>query len=128
MLLVKPPVQVSERTIRWADAILLLGIAAILLPTMIDVARLTWTTEQGGHAPIIVATGGWLLWRELKLTDARPRPGNLLIGSLLFGGCLTLYVIARITGILEIEGFAMYAIHGSNGRHGEASSSHNTLL
>jgi len=108
LLLVKPPVHVSERTIRWADAILLLGIAAILLPTMFDVARLTWTTEQGGHAPIIVATGGWLLWRELKSTDARPHPGNLLIGGSLFGVLLTVYVLARITGILEIEGFAMY--------------------
>ena len=109
MLLVKPPqVRVPERAIRWADAVLLLGIAAILLPTMIDVARLTWTTEQGGHAPIIVATGAWLLWREIKSTDARPRRGNLLIGSLAFGACLALYVVARITGILEIEGFAMY--------------------
>ncbi len=110
MLLVKPPqVESSERAIRWSDAILLIGIAAILLPTMVDVARLTWTTEQGGHAPIIVATGAWLLWRELKSTDAKSHPGNLLIGSLLFGGCLSLYVVARITGILEIEAFAMYA-------------------
>ena len=109
MLLVKPPqVRVPERAIRWADAVLLLGIAAMLLPTMIDVARLTWTTEQGGHAPIIVATGAWLLWREIKSTNARPRRGNLLIGSLAFGACLALYVVARITGILEIEGFAMY--------------------
>lgn len=75
---------------------------------MFDVARLTWTTEQGGHAPIIVATGGWLLWRELKTTDAKTHPGSLLIGALLFGGLLTVYVLARITGILEIEGFAMY--------------------
>jgi exosortase len=110
LLLVKPPqVQSPARAIRWADAILLLGIAAILLPTMFDVARLTWTTEQGGHAPIIVATGAWLLWREIKSADAKARPGNLFIGSLLFGGCLALYMVARITGILEIEGFAMYA-------------------
>jgi exosortase len=110
LLLVKPPqVQASERTIRWADSILLIGIAAILLPTMFDVARLTWTTEQGGHAPIIVATGGWLLWREIKSATATARPGSLIIGSLLFGFCLALYVLARITGILEIEGFAMYA-------------------
>lgn len=109
MLLVKPPqVDAPQRAINWADVVLLVGMAAILLPTMVDVARLTWTTEQGGHAPIIVATGGWLLWRELKSTDARPRRGNLLIGSLAFAGCLAVYVLARITGILEIEGFAMY--------------------
>jgi exosortase len=98
-----------RRTIGIAEVVLMLGVAAILLPTMFDVARLTWTTEQGGHAPIIVATGAWALWRELKSTAAKPEPGNLLIGALLFGGCLATYVVARITGILEIEGFAMYA-------------------
>ena len=76
---------------------------------MFDVARLTWTTEQGGHAPIIVATGAWLLVRELKTTDALARPGHLLIGSLLFGVSLFAYVVARITGILELEAFTMYA-------------------
>ena len=110
MLLVKPPQPVaSERTIAWAPAVFLLGMAAIFLPTMFDVARLTWTTEQGGHAPIIVATGGWALWREFKTTNAQPHPGNPFIGAFLFGACLVLYVVARITGILELEGMAMYA-------------------
>jgi exosortase len=85
------------------------GLAAMLLPTMYDVARLTWTTEQGGHAPIIVATGGWLLWRELKSTQVRARPGNIWIGSLVLALSLLVYVVARITGILELEGMAMYA-------------------
>lgn len=110
MLLVKtePPRALHQR-VRWPQVVFLLGIAAILAPTMYDVARLTWTTEQGGHAPIIVATGGWLLWRELKSTHARARPGNVWIGSLALALCLVLYTAARITGILEIEGLAMYA-------------------
>lgn len=95
--------------VTWARAAFVLGLAAVLLPTMYDVARLTWTTEQGGHAPIIVATGAWLLWRELTATHAEPRPGGALLGALFFGGSLLSYVIARITGILELEGLAMYA-------------------
>jgi exosortase len=110
LLLVKPPqIHAAQRTIGWPEAIFMAGLAAILLPTMFDVARLTWTTEQGGHAPIIVATGAWLLFREMKTTEARARPGNILIGSLLFGACLVSYVVTRITGILELEAFAMYA-------------------
>jgi exosortase len=77
---------------------------------MIDVARLTWTTEQGGHAPIIVATGAWLAWRELRSAKPRAELGNLILGVGLFAFFLIAYVAARITGILEIEGFAMYAI------------------
>lgn len=110
MLLVKtePPRALHERW-RWPDIVFLVGLATMLVPTMYDVGRLTWTTEQGGHAPIIVATGLWLLWREFNSTRARPRPGNLWIGSVAFATCLILYAVARITGILEIEGLAMYA-------------------
>ena len=98
-----------DRSLRWAHGLFLLGFAAIFVPTMYDVARLTWTTEQGGHAPIIMATGGWLLWREWKEVRGRARPGNLVIGAIAFAGCLLAYAVARITGIIEIEGFPMYA-------------------
>lgn len=98
----------AERSLAWAPAIFVVGMAAIFLPTMFDVARLTWTTEQGGHAPIIVATGGWALWREWKAAEDRARPGNAWIGGLVLGACLLLYVVARITGILELEGMGMY--------------------
>jgi exosortase len=110
LLLVKTePPSLLHRSIGWPLLVFIAGVAAVLLPTMYDVARLTWTTEQGGHAPIIVATGGWLLWRELKSTHARPRPGKLWIGALALAASLVLYVVARITGILEVEGLAMYA-------------------
>jgi exosortase len=85
------------------------GIAAILLPTMYDVGRLTWTTEQGGHAPIIVATGIWALWRELQSTAAQAQPGRAWLGFLLLTVLLATYAVGRITGILEIEALSMYA-------------------
>jgi exosortase len=110
LLLVKPAeAGTLSRSPAWVHAIFLLGIAAILVPTMYDVGRLTWTTEQGGHAPIIVATGGWLLWREAASANVLLRPGNLFLGSLAFAALLVVYVVARITGILELEGLAMYA-------------------
>jgi len=110
LLLVKTePAGVRDRSVLLGRIIFALGLAAVVLPTMYDVARLTWTTEQGGHAPIIVATGAWLLWRELTTTKVRARPGNPWVGTLALAGSLVVYVVARITGILEIEGFAMYA-------------------
>ncbi len=109
MLLVKTPApNLIERKLTWPLAVFLLGLAAVLLPTMFDVARLTWTSEQGGHAPIIVATGAWLLWRELQSTPARARPGKSWLGSLMMAVCLVLYVVGRITGVLEIEAAGMY--------------------
>lgn len=103
------PPKAREISLRWPHLILLLGLAAVVAPTMFDVARLTWTTEQGGHAPIIVATGGWLLSREIKASKLTPKPGRLWIGLPALAVCLTLYAAGRITGILEVESLAMYA-------------------
>ncbi len=94
------------RTIDLPRLIMVLGFAAIMLPTMYDVARLTWTTEQGGHAPIILATGLWLLWRESRGVEVKPPVGWIGLALLVPG--LVAYAIARITGILEIEAFVMY--------------------
>jgi exosortase len=96
------------RSVSLADLALIIGVAAILLPTMIQVGRFNWTTEQGGHGPIVMAIGLWLLWREVKSSSAPRKPGNPVIGSLALAGLLAVYLVSRITGILEIEALAMY--------------------
>lgn len=100
------PQRAGWRTLDLPRLIFLLGVAAISFPTMYDVARLTWTTEQGGHAPIILATGLWLMWREGRGVEVKPPAGwtsILLLLPLLF-----VLGIARITGTLEIEAVVMY--------------------
>ena len=96
------------RSVSLADLALIIGVAAILLPTMFEVGQFNWTTEQGGHGPIVMAIGLWLLWRETKCSPAPRKAGNLVIGSLSLAGLLAVYLISRITGILEIEALAMY--------------------
>ena len=100
------PQRASWRTLDLPRLVFFLGAIAIALPTMYDVARLTWTTEQGGHAPIILATGLWLLWREGRGVEVRPPAGWLSVLMLI--PVLVAFGIARITGILEIEAFVMY--------------------
>ncbi len=96
------------RSVSLADLALIIGVAAILLPTMIEVGQFNWTTEQGGHGPIVMAIGLWLLWREVKSSSAPRKPGNPVIGGLALAGLLAVYLVSRITGILEIEALAMY--------------------
>ena len=109
MLLAKAKPQTSIfRSLSIADLSFLIGAAIIVLPTIIQVGRFNWTTEQGGHGPIVLATGVWLLWRELQISRAERKPGNALIGGIVLAGLLGVYVLARITGILEIEALAMY--------------------
>jgi exosortase len=97
-----------RRFITPANLALLVGIAVLVLPTMYQVARDTWSTEQGGHGPLVLATGAWALWRELKGKNIELRAGKLLIGLPLIAVSIGIFVLARITGILEIEAFSMY--------------------
>ena len=98
----------SPRLLSVANLVLLVGCAILALPTMYEVATKTWTSEQGGHGPLVLATGLWAIWRELKGKDIERRPGKLAIGLPLLGLALAVFIVARITGILEIEAFAMY--------------------
>lgn len=89
---------------------LALGCIAIVIPTMAFVARESWSTEQGGHGPIVLTTGLWLLWRMWPA--ARPlahQPPAWRVGLLLLL-LVPAYFVARICQIVEIEGFAMYGL------------------
>lgn len=99
---------VSRRLASPANLIVALGFAVLVMPTMFQVARDTWSTEQGGHGPLVLATGLWAIWRELTTKKVDCRPGNPWIGVPLLAIALALFVIARITGVLEIEAFMMY--------------------
>ncbi|MDB5581808.1 MAG: exosortase [Bradyrhizobium sp.] len=90
------------------SVLMMAAIALLALPTMFDVARDSWTTEQGAHGPIVLVTGIWLLIRELRASRLRIDRGNAFVTALLLVPCLILYTLARISGIIEIEGFAMY--------------------
>lgn len=90
--------------------LLWIGMAALAIPTMASVARDSWSTEQGAHGPIVLATGIWLLMRQWRTALAIARPGKAWIGTLCLIPTLLLYAFARITNIVEIEGFAMYGV------------------
>ena len=110
MLLVRQQTKVSWLSgWRLSHLVLLAAFLLFVLPPMIEVAQVNWSTEQGGHGPIVMATGLWLLHREYSKVRHLSVPGNRLLG---FAGLLVLvplYVVAGITGILELQVFLMYA-------------------
>lgn len=88
---------------------LLGGGAALALPTMIFVAQESWSTEQGAHGPIVLFTGLWLLvrlWPAAVLRASWPQPWSI---ALAFAVILPAFVLSRITQIIELEGYIMYA-------------------
>ncbi|MCW2361322.1 exosortase [Sphingobium sp. B1D7B] len=93
-----------------ANPVLGAGILAVLVPTLLLVARESWSTEQGAHGPIVLATGLWLLWREWQNAAAVARPAPGLPIAIAFAILLPLYFVSRVSNIVETEGFLMYGL------------------
>lgn len=109
MLLVRDREKASQATgWRLSHLAMIAGMLLFVVPPMIEVARFNWSTEQGGHGPIVLATGLWLLFREYSSAKSRSRPGNLIVGLVALAVLVPLYIIAGITGILELQVFLMY--------------------
>lgn len=92
-----------------ADIIFVAGVLLLMVPPMFEVARVNWATEQGGHGPIVLGTGLWLLLKEYRLAHLDRKPGNKLLGFGTLSLFLVAYLVFGITGILELQVFAMYA-------------------
>ncbi|HWW64858.1 MAG TPA: exosortase V [Sphingomonadaceae bacterium] len=91
-----------------AHWLVLLGAAVAAIPTLVSVARFSWSTEQGAHGPIVLVTGIWLVMQRWAPLRATARRGQTAIALAVMIPCLLLYILARITDILEVEGFALY--------------------
>lgn len=93
-----------------ADLVLLLGCAAIAVPTMVRVAQEGWSTDQGGHGPIVFFTGFWLIWRSWPQARPLARRGSLAIVALLVVLLMPAWYLARITAVIQLEGFLTYSL------------------
>ena len=86
---VPPP---GTRLLALGNILLAIGLATMAVPTMIEVAKFSWSTEQGGHGPIVLATGLWLLWRELTAAKPTIQRGKLLPGLLMMAPLIAVFV------------------------------------
>ena len=90
--------------------VLIAGLLLFCIPTMLFVVQDTWTGEEGAHGPIVLFTGLWLLhrrWQEARHFRRVPPAGPIWV-ALAF--LITLQIFARITQIVELEGYLMYAV------------------
>ena len=54
-------------------------------------------------------TGAWLIWRQRGAVMMNAKPGSSALALALLVPLIILFTVARITAIIEVEGFAMYA-------------------
>jgi exosortase B len=90
-------------TQRVALGALALGFLLLLVPTVMDLARQVWHTDEQGHGPIIGAVSLWLMWRSReRMLGAPVRPANLA-GTLLFVAGMVGYALGRSQQIIQGE-------------------------
>lgn len=85
-----------------------LGLAAMVVPTLIGIAQVSWASEQGSHGPIVLAIAVWLLWRRAPAIWAARRPGNPLAGGLVLAVSAAGFVLAHVAGSIVIQSGAMF--------------------
>lgn len=85
---------------------IVVGVLAMGLPTLYSVASQAWSTDEGVHGPIVLATGTWLVWRRWGELRSVQRPGSGLLVGILLAIALVLYTLARAFDYLAVEAFA----------------------
>lgn len=94
---------------RWLWVLpLLIGIAALAIPTLAGIAQVSWSSEQGAHGPIVLAIAIWLLARVAPVMAEHASPGRAAIGWPLLVLSLTGYLIAHLVGSITIESGMLY--------------------
>lgn len=104
--LTQPPTQ-SAWLQHWP---MLLGFALLAAPTLQSLGRQVWSRESGAHGPIILATGGWLLWRETTALRSIARPGATWLAAAALIFSLFVYVFGRAFDFISLETAGVYGV------------------
>ncbi len=92
----------APRTLPWW--ICALGLLALYVPTVIDLVRNIWSSEEQSQGPIVLAIGVWLVWRAWdRIDDAASSTPRPIVGWALVALAMLLYVFGRSQRILSAQ-------------------------
>ncbi len=89
---------------------MLVGFALLAAPTLQSLGKQVWSRESGAHGPIILATGGWLLWRETTALRSIARPGATWLAAAVLIFSLLVYVFGRAFDFISLETAGVYGV------------------
>jgi exosortase B len=101
-------------------------VAALVIPSYVDVYRVFWRAENGAQGAVILAVIAWLIWRERGALRRFAAHSPLLPGLALLLPGLVLYVLGRSQSIYSLEivaqipvllgiAWLLWGVHGVRG-------------
>lgn len=95
---------------RWRTALFWAGLLVLAVPTLIENARQSWSTEQGEQGPIVLAIGLWLLARQWPRMRKVGRPGSAVVTLALGSAAALTYGLGRVSDQFLVESYALYGL------------------
>lgn len=83
--------------------IVLVGLAAMYLPTFWDLFHGLWASDTQGHGPIVLGVSLWLGWRRWPQVLEQPVRPDRMLGWPLFVSGLLLYLVGRSQEVVMFE-------------------------
>lgn len=90
------------------DLALIGSFALLAIPTAMTLSVETWSSEAGAQGPLVLATGGWLLWRLRDEFKREAKAGNLVVSVALLVVALATYIFGRAFDFLTLEAGGAY--------------------
>ena len=86
------------------------GFCLLALPALFSLATQEWSRESGVHEPLVIATGAWLIWRDLQ--DLKPllKRGLPGITAAVLAPSLAAYVFGASFDFLVLEAVGLYGV------------------
>jgi exosortase len=89
---------------------LVVGFSALAVPAIFILASQTWSNEAGAHGPLVLFTGGWLLWRQMPEIRKMAEPGQVWLVSLMIAVSLALYIVGQAFDFVTADAAGLYGV------------------
>jgi len=98
-------VGISDRFQHWP---IIAGFALMALPALITLASQEWSRESGVHEPLVIATGAWLIWRDLQNLKSLIKRGSPLVTAAILVPSVLIYIFGTAFDFLVLEAAGLY--------------------
>ena len=90
----------------WPSALILAGLAVLLVPSYAMLAQTVWKSDEQGHGPIILAVTLWLMWQRRNVFIGLPDVQPPMVAWVLLAIGMVTYAVGRSQQVDTIEIFA----------------------